>query len=143
MLIGPNASLVFEHGLRASYMDHAYDFFKPNLSSCYPTVDGKLSIQCYLTALDYCYQLYCKKAKKMKRIDVDSNDMVGIKSLDAMLFHSPYCKLVQKSLARLVSVSYTHLLCFSPPHSLPDSKQFVFCCLWVMGFHLLLLIIML
>lgn len=116
MLIGPNASLVLEHGLRASYMDHAYDFFKPNLSSCYPTVDGKLSIQCYLTSLDYCYQLYCKKAKKIKRIDTESNDMVGIKSLDAMLFHSPYCKLVQKSLARLVLNDFVN----TPKEKIPE-----------------------
>lgn len=37
-------------------MDHVYDFYKPDMSSEYPTVDGKLSIQCYLTALDRCYQ---------------------------------------------------------------------------------------
>jgi hydroxymethylglutaryl-CoA synthase len=45
-------------------MKHAYDFYKPDLSSEYPVVDGKLSIQCYLSALDHCYQLYCKKAQK-------------------------------------------------------------------------------
>lgn len=102
MLIGPNATLAFEPGLRASYMDHVYDFFKPNLASEYPTVDGRLSIQCFLKSLDNCYQLYCKKAKKLSNIEVESNDSVGIKTLNAMLFHSPYCKLVQKSLARLV-----------------------------------------
>jgi hydroxymethylglutaryl-CoA synthase len=45
-------------------MKHAYDFYKPDLSSEYPVVDGKLSIQCYLSALDHCYQLYNKKAQK-------------------------------------------------------------------------------
>ena len=48
MLIGPNASLVLERGLRASHVAHQYDFYKPNLSSEYPTVDGPLSIKCYL-----------------------------------------------------------------------------------------------
>ena len=43
-------------------MRHAYDFYKPDLTSMYPIVDGKLSIQCYLNALDQCYQLFCKKA---------------------------------------------------------------------------------
>lgn len=33
-------------------MEHAYDFYKPNLSSEYPTVDGKLSVTCYYRALD-------------------------------------------------------------------------------------------
>ena len=48
-------------GLRATYMEHAYDFYKPNLSSEYPVVDGKLSINCYLNALDQCYKAYGKK----------------------------------------------------------------------------------
>ena len=48
-------------GLRATHMQHAYDFYKPDLSSEYPTVDGKLSIQCYLGALDKCYKKYCHK----------------------------------------------------------------------------------
>lgn len=100
MLIGPNAPLVFERGLRATYMQHAYDFYKPNLMSEYPVVDGKLSIKCYLSALDHCYQLYCKKSMKMN--NNNNSDDVGLNSLNAMLFHSPYCKLVQKSLARLV-----------------------------------------
>jgi hydroxymethylglutaryl-CoA synthase len=48
LLIGPKASLVLERGLRASYVAHEYDFYKPNLASEYPTVDGPLSIKCYL-----------------------------------------------------------------------------------------------
>ncbi|XP_046667819.1 hydroxymethylglutaryl-CoA synthase 1 isoform X1 [Homalodisca vitripennis] len=116
MLIGPNASLAFEPGLRATFMDHVYDFFKPDLSSEYPTVDGKLSIQCYLTALDHCYQLYCRKAKKLAGIESESNDMVGVKSLDAVLFHTPYCKLVQKSLARLVLNDFVN----TPKENIPD-----------------------
>ncbi|CAG9795583.1 unnamed protein product [Diatraea saccharalis] len=95
MLVGPNAPLVFDKGVRASYMTHAYDFYKPDLASEFPFVDGKLSIKCYLSALDNCYNLFCKK---MRRTDPNFK---GLLSLDAMLFHSPYCKLVQKSLARI------------------------------------------
>lgn len=95
MLVGPNAPLVVDRGLRSIYMKHAYDFYKPDLSSEYPTVDGKLSIQCYLSALDHCYQKYCEKAEKLLQKPVSLEDF------DAVLFHSPYCKLVQKSLARL------------------------------------------
>lgn len=95
MLIGPDAPLVFDCGVRASYMCHAYDFYKPDLSSEFPFVDGKLSIKCYLSALDNCYNLFCKK---MRKVDPDFK---GLLSLDGMLFHSPYCKLVQKSLARV------------------------------------------
>lgn len=100
MLIGPHAPLVFDRGVRATYMRHAYDFYKPDLSSEYPVVDGKLSIQCYVGALDQCYQLYRKKAQK-----VDPTN-VGLESFSAVVFHAPYCKLVQKSLARLVFNDY-------------------------------------
>lgn len=102
MLIGPNAPLVIERGLRSTYMAHAYDFYKPNLDSEYPVVDGKLSIECYLKALDKCYQGYCQKARKLSGLTGESNDAVGINSFDGIVFHSPYCKLVEKSFARLV-----------------------------------------
>ncbi|EZA55851.1 hypothetical protein DMN91_011889 [Ooceraea biroi] len=103
MLVGPDAPLVFDRGLRASCMRHAYDFYKPDLRSEYPVVDGKLSIQCYLSALDSCYQLYREKAKKQ-----NSESAVTLASFDAMLFHSPYCKLVQKSLARLAFLDFAN-----------------------------------
>nr|NVI74466.1 HMG coenzyme A synthase [Cucujiformia] len=82
ILVGPNAPLVFDRGVRASYVKHAYDFYKPDLTSEYPTVDGKLSIQCYLSALDNCYNLYSKNfAKKF-------NKKLDITYFDALLFHS-------------------------------------------------------
>nr|NVI74471.1 HMG coenzyme A synthase [Cucujiformia] len=90
MLIGPNAPLVFDRGTRATYIKHAYDFYKPDLTSEYPVVDGRLSIQCYLSALDNCYQLYCKNVSKKL------NTEVNLDYFDAVLFHTPYCKLVQK-----------------------------------------------
>lgn len=99
MLIGPNAPLVLDRGVRSSFMEHAYDFYKPDLTSEYPTVDGKLSIQCYLKALDNCYQLYRKKYAKLH--PEVAADKLGLASFDAVLFHTPYCKLVQKSLARI------------------------------------------
>jgi hydroxymethylglutaryl-CoA synthase len=39
MLIGSNAPVVFDK-VRSSFMDHSYDFYKPNPTSEYPTVDG-------------------------------------------------------------------------------------------------------
>jgi hydroxymethylglutaryl-CoA synthase len=53
LLIGPNGNIVFNFP-RVSYMEHAYDFYKPDVKSEYPTVDGKLSIDCYLRAVDSC-----------------------------------------------------------------------------------------
>ncbi|CAH1965408.1 unnamed protein product [Acanthoscelides obtectus] len=95
MLIGPNAPLVFDRGIRSTYVKHAYDFYKPDLSSEFPAFDGKLSVQCYLSAVDNCYQSYRKNVAKRLGKNVDLNDF------HAVIFHSPYGKLVQKSLARL------------------------------------------
>jgi len=108
MLVGPNAPLVIDRGVRATYMTHAYDFYKPNLMSEYPTVDGKLSIKCYLSALDSCYKLFCSKSEKCLK-NGPENQLIDIKYLDAVLFHTPYCKLVQKSLARLILNDFVKL----------------------------------
>lgn len=105
MLIGPCAPLVIDRGVRATYMRHAYDFYKPDLTSEYPVVDGKLSIECYLNALDSCYQLYCKRLSKQ------SNRKVDLRSLDYILFHTPFCKLVEKSVARISLIDYLNSDC--------------------------------
>jgi len=147
-LIGPNASLVFERGLRATHISHQYDFYKPVMDSEYPLVDGKLSVVCYLNALDKCYQLYKKKyhlitksnsldnnnnsnetngfvgdsiSKKRKPSQesrpIDENNSKSqsfdLNTADAFLFHSPYCKLVQKSFARLVWNDYLDAASFT------------------------------
>jgi len=96
ILLGPNAPLVIERGVRASHSVHVYDFYKPDLESEYPRVDGKLSIQCYLSSLDKCFQRYRTKAEKK------NSEKITLDSFDGLVFHSPFCKLVQKSLARLV-----------------------------------------
>ncbi|CAH8429731.1 unnamed protein product [Dicrocoelium dendriticum] len=61
ILLGPNAPLVLDSGLRVHHVQHRYDFYKPDLSSEYPTVDGKLSIHCYREALISCYRNYKRK----------------------------------------------------------------------------------
>ena len=33
----------------------AWDFYKPRLSSEYPSVDGQLSLECYINAVDDTY----------------------------------------------------------------------------------------
>jgi len=95
MLIGPNAPISFESKYRGSHMAHAYDFYKPDLASEYPVVDGKLSQTCYLMALDSCYNVFCKKYEKHE------GKQFSIFDADYVVFHSPYNKLVQKSFARL------------------------------------------
>ncbi|XP_076875817.1 hydroxymethylglutaryl-CoA synthase, cytoplasmic isoform X2 [Brachyhypopomus gauderio] len=101
MLVGPNAPLTFERGLRGTHMQHAYDFYKPDMVSEYPVVDGKLSIQCYLSALDRCYSVYRNKIQaQWQREGLERRFCLS--DIGFMVFHSPYCKLVQKSLARLL-----------------------------------------
>jgi len=96
MLVGKDAPLVVEPGLRGVYMEDAYDFYKPNLESEYPIVDGKLSVSCYLRALDSCYAQYRKK------FQYHHNQTFDLSKADYSLFHSPYTKLVYRSYARLL-----------------------------------------
>lgn len=115
VLVGPNAPLVFERGLRSTYIAHAYDFYKPVMDSEYPIVDGQLSVVCYLNALDKCYNQYKKKYLTLTSNhllndinnnnsdeDTDDSEQFSLHMASAFLFHSPYCKLVQKSFARLL-----------------------------------------
>ncbi|KAJ1526810.1 hypothetical protein ONE63_008380 [Megalurothrips usitatus] len=120
MLVGPNAPLVVDRKVRSSHMQHSYDFYKPNPLSEYPTVDGQLSIKCYLSALDKCYQRYCTKAEKELGVKHMSLDQ-----LDAFLFHSPFCKLVRKSLARLVLNDFVRLPADEAVSKYPALEKFV------------------
>lgn len=111
MLIGPDAPLAFEPGKRGSYMQHAYDFYKPDLTSEYPIVDGHFSIKCYSEAVDACYNAYHKRIESLA--NGHSNGHSGtdasktpIDSFDYMAFHAPTCKLVSKSYARMLYNDY-------------------------------------
>ena len=94
--LSPNAPLVFDTGLRATHMAHVYDFYKPDMSSEYPVINGQLSLKCYLSALDTCYQLYGQKFSKKFGL----SNLFTLQDVDYMVFHTPYCKIVQKSVGR-------------------------------------------
>ena len=114
MLVGADAELVIEP-LRASYMRHEYDFYKPDFGSEYPLVD-KFSSRRYIEALDMCYRGYWGKKKGMMGMEGGEGGM-GLKSpgldgrstevrapldeFDFFVFHAPNCKLVSKAYARL------------------------------------------
>lgn len=112
LLVGPDAPIVVEPGLRGSYMQHAYDFYKPDLTSEYPYVDGHYSVNCYTKALDAAYRAYCQKEKKQQNGVanghtngngvVDGPVKTPLDRFDYLTFHAPTCKLVQKSYARLL-----------------------------------------
>ncbi|KAL4906060.1 hypothetical protein BDW74DRAFT_151197 [Aspergillus multicolor] len=109
MLIGPDAPIAFEPGLRASYLTHAYDFYKPDLTSEYPVVDGHFSLRCYTEAVDACYKAYGTREKTLKEKAQNGTNGVtqdetktALDRFDYILFHAPTCKLVQKSYARML-----------------------------------------
>lgn len=100
LLIGPDAPIVFEP-VRGSYMEHAYDFYKPDFTSEYPVVDGHFSLSCYVKAVDFCYKSYSKKAIA-KGLSNSTSGFVGLDYFDYNAFHVPTCKLVVKSYARML-----------------------------------------
>lgn len=129
MLVGPNAPIVLESGIQlpfvriwgsdgvglvGTHMEHVYDFYKADLTSEYPIVDGHFSIRCYTQALDKCYQTWIKKFNKIKATKGLTNghnghhdaEPTGIDLFGHIAFHIPTCKLVQKSYARLLYNDY-------------------------------------
>lgn len=113
MLVGPDAPLAFEPGKRGSYMQHAYDFYKPDLTSEYPTVDGHYSVKCYTEAVDACYKAYNAREATLQQkgltngIHTPTNEgSTPLDRFDYVLFHSPTCKLVSKSYARMLYNDY-------------------------------------
>jgi hydroxymethylglutaryl-CoA synthase len=108
ILVGPNAPLVLEPGLRGIHMEHAYDFYKPDLTSEYPVVDGHFSLTCYTKALDAAYRDYNKREAKLATNGASGADLakLSLDRFDYMAFHAPTCKLVQKSYARLLYHDY-------------------------------------
>lgn len=112
MLIGPDAPVVFEPGLRGSYITHAYDFFKPDLASEYPVVDGQFSLKCYTEAVDACYKAYAAREQTLKKTQNGTNGVetddskTPLDRFDYILYHAPTCKLVQKSFGRMLYNDY-------------------------------------
>lgn len=97
LLIGPNGKITFSKE-RATFIEHAYDFYKPvpsikyiYIDSEYPIVDGKKSIDCYLKAVEECYMKLKSKSKNRNILS----------EMDYMCFHSPFYKMVQKAYLKL------------------------------------------
>jgi hydroxymethylglutaryl-CoA synthase len=135
MLIGPDAPLVFEPGLRGTYITHAYDLYKPDFNSEYPYVDGQFSLRCYTEAVDACYKAYNAREEalkpKMNGHAVNGNGVhhpedskAPLDRFDYMAFHTPTCKQVAKSYARLLYNDYlsdpSHPLFTDVPAELRD-----------------------
>ena len=96
VLVGRDAPLCFDPKERATHAANVWDFFKPDHTVEYPTVDGALSQTCYYQALEGCYNGLADKIEKITGSTFDVE-----KACDYFVFHAPYNKLVQKSYARL------------------------------------------
>merc|ERR1712093_206911 len=114
ILIGPDAPMVFEpvHG---NCMGNWWDFFKPELSSEYPSVDGPLTLHSYLGGLEQSYENFVVKETKRIRGGAKTNGQanglaegpaVSLKDFDYIGFHGPFGKMVQKGTARLAYMDY-------------------------------------
>ena len=118
VLVGRDAPLSFNPRERATHAANVWDFFKPDHTVEYPTVDGKLSQVCYYQALEDVYTRFCgklestkiktktsateeKKSNSNSTTDNIDNDIYDATSHDYFVFHAPYNKLVQKSFGRL------------------------------------------
>jgi hydroxymethylglutaryl-CoA synthase len=104
MLVGRDAPLEIDLFTRTTHASHQWDFFKPNPHSEYPVVNGKFSQMCYLTAFDSCYTRFIQKLQRSQ--PTQDNSPIGSKSIDFMLFHSPYNKLVQKTVQRMFYLDF-------------------------------------
>ena len=113
ILLGRDAPIVFDP-FRSTHCEHVYDFYKPDLHSEYPEVDGPLSNRCYTNAVDKCYNRYLDMLATKGGVVDPSMDY-----FDFILFHSPYSKLVQKSFGRVRYNDFKR-----NPNRFPEMGQF-------------------
>jgi len=94
MVIGPNAPIVIQPGLVASYFSHSYDFYKPNPENPHPIVDGPLSLMIYYESLEQCYMEYRKRQPGLK-----------IEDFDYICLHTPFINHIKKCAGRLLFIN--------------------------------------
>ena len=70
-----------------------YDFYRP-VGEQYPTVDGKLSLDCYKRAVENCFGALVGKEDPEKILE----------AFAALCFHVPFPKMVRKSVLRIGEV---------------------------------------
>ena len=100
VLVGRDAPLSFNPRERATHAANTWDFYKPDHTVEYPTVDGAESQVCYYRAIEDVYERLVQKMNKT-RGDNNNSGSFDAQSPDYWVFHSPYNKLVQKSYGRL------------------------------------------
>lgn len=83
-------------------MANTYDFYKPDLSSEYPKVDGPVSVVTYIAALDAAYSTYKEKVANFNKKAQISAEPFSIEDVDYAIFHSPFGKQAIKGHGRMI-----------------------------------------
>lgn len=75
------------------WSEPAYDFYRP-IGDEFPTVDGKLSLECYKRAAEECFRALLAGEDPEKILE----------RFEALCFHVPFPKMVRKTVVRLGEV---------------------------------------
>ncbi|GMI01618.1 hypothetical protein TrVE_jg9820 [Triparma verrucosa] len=94
VLVGEDSWLKFG-GVKASWTEDVWDFYKADHEVEYPQVDGKVSQECYFRSLRGCYEGF------RKEYEARTSKLFAYSSPAYWVFHAPYNKLVRKSFSRL------------------------------------------
>ena len=89
ILIGPNPVLCIDP-IRASHFMNAYDFYKPELSHDYPTVNGKFSTDIYIKSFILSWKRFKQRTGK------------SLNDFEYFCLHCPFTKQVRKSFIGLI-----------------------------------------
>ena len=76
-----------------AYSEPEFDFWRP-VGDEFPTVNGKLSLDCYKRAVEYCFKALVNERDPEKVIQMFA----------AMCFHVPFPKMVRKAVMRMGEV---------------------------------------
>ena len=76
-----------------AYSEPEFDFWRP-VGDKFPTVNGKLSLECYKKSVEYCFKALVNERDPEKVIAMFA----------AMCFHVPFPKMVRKAVSRLGEV---------------------------------------
>lgn len=75
------------------WSEPAFDFYRP-VGDSFPTVDGKLSLECYKRAAEQCFRMLLEGEDPEKILE----------RFEALCFHVPFPKMVRKTVIRLGEV---------------------------------------
>ena len=116
LLIGPNAPIVFEPGMRVTYARDVNDFYKPVMDKPYPIVHGALSLECYLDAVTTTWERLKQVSQRKGTPVTHYSDM------NYFMFHAPYQKLVMKGFTRIMQHD-----ALEKPETVSEELRSLFC----------------